>query len=137
MSGIHDDDWQVWPISFWIPAMSYPSPPGLAARNTDSLGEQIQRAYPEAKVVKSLNTMNCNLMGNPALLPEEHVVFVSGNDAGAKATVTMILKDWFGWQSVIDLGDITTARGTEMVLPLWASLLGKVGTPLFNFKIVK
>jgi len=64
-------------------------------------------------------------------------VFVSGNDAEAKATVTLILKNWFGWQSVIDLGDITTARGVEMVLPLWVSLMGKLGTPMFNFKIVK
>ena len=112
-------------------------PPSLLVCNTDSLGEQIQRAFPEAKVVKSLNTMNCNLMVNPGLLAEEHVVFVSGNDAEAKATVTMILKDWFGWQSVIDLGDITTARGVEMVLPLWVSLMGKIGSPMFNFKIVK
>ena len=112
-------------------------PPSLLVCNTDSLGEQIQRAFPEAKVVKSLNTMNCNLMVNPALLPDDHLVFVSGNDAAAKATVTMILKDWFGWKSVVDLGDITTARGVEMVLPLWVSLMGQVGTPLFNFKIVK
>jgi 8-hydroxy-5-deazaflavin:NADPH oxidoreductase len=112
-------------------------PPSLLVCNTDSLGEQIQRAFPEAKVVKSLNTMNCNLMVNPGLLKEDHLVFVSGNDADAKATVTMILQDWFGWQSVIDLGDITTARGTEMMLPLWVSLMGKVGTPMFNFKLVK
>jgi predicted dinucleotide-binding enzyme len=112
-------------------------PPSLSVKDTDSLGEQIQRAFPEAKVVKSLNTMNCNLMVNPGLLKEDHIVFVSGNDAAAKATVTVILKDWFGWQSVIDLGDITTARGTEMVLPLWVSLMSKVGTPMFNFKIVK
>ncbi len=112
-------------------------PPSLLVCNTDSLGEQIQRAFPETKVVKSLNTMNCNLMVNPALLSEDHIVFVSGNDAGAKATVTMILKDWFGWKSVIDLGDITTARGVEMVLPLWVSLMGKIGAPVFNFKIVK
>ena len=112
-------------------------PPSLLVCNTDSLGEQIQRAFPAVKVVKSLNTMNCNLMVNPALLPEDHLVFVSGNDAEAKATVTMILKDWFGWRSIIDLGDITTARGTEMVLPLWVSLMGKVGTPMFNFKLVK
>ena len=112
-------------------------PPSLLVCNTDSLGEQIQRAFPEAKVVKSLNTMNCNLMVTPGLLKEEHVVFVSGNDAEAKATVTMILKDWFGWKSIIDLGDITTARGTEMVLPLWVSLMGTLQTPVFNFKIVK
>jgi 8-hydroxy-5-deazaflavin:NADPH oxidoreductase len=112
-------------------------PPSLLVCNTDSLGEQIQRAFPEAKVVKSLNTMTARIMVNPALLSDDHVVFVSGNDAEAKATVTMILKDWFGWKSVIDLGDITTARGTEMVLPLWVSLMGKLGTPMFNFKIVK
>ena len=104
-------------------------PPSLLVCNTDSLGEQIQRAFPEAKVVKSLNTMNCNLMVNPALLPDDHVVFVSGNDAEAKATVTLILKDWFGWKDVIDLGDITTARGVEMVLPLWVSLMGKLARP--------
>lgn len=112
-------------------------PPSLLVCNTDSLGEQIQRAFPEAKVVKSLNTMNCNLMVNPGLLKEDHLVFVSGNDAAAKATVTMILKDWFGWKSVIDLGDITTARGVEMVLPLWVSLMGTLQTPVFNFKLVK
>lgn len=112
-------------------------PPSLLVCNTDSLGEQIQRAFPETKVVKSLNTMNCNVMVNPALLPEDHVVFVSGNDAEAKATVTALLKDGFGWKSVIDLGDITTSRGVEMVLPLWVSLMAKLGTPLFNFKIVK
>ena len=112
-------------------------PPSLLVCNTDSLGEQIQRSFPDVKVVKSLNTMNANLMVNPGLLKEEHVVFVGGNDAEAKATVTMILKDWFGWKSIIDLGDITTARGTEMVLPLWVSLMGTLQTPVFNFKIVK
>src|SRR5512143_1408527 len=112
-------------------------PPSLLVCNTDSLGEQIQRAFPETTVVKSLNTMNCNLMVNPGLLAEEHVVFVSGNDAEAKATVTALLKDGFGWKSVIDLGDISTARGVEMLLPLWVSLMGKLQTPLFNFKIVK
>ncbi len=112
-------------------------PPSLLICNTDSLGEQIQRAFPEAKVVKSLNTMTARIMVNPAQLSDDHVVFVGGNDAEAKATVTMILKDWFGWKSVIDLGDITTARGTEMLLPLWVSLMGNLGTPVFNFKIVK
>ncbi len=112
-------------------------PPSLLVCNTDSLGEQIQRAFPEVKVVKSLNTMNCNLMVNPGLLAEDHAVFVSGNDAEAKATVTALLKEGFGWKSVIDLGDISTARGVEMVLPLWVSLMGKVGTPMFNFRIVR
>ena len=112
-------------------------PPSLSVCNTDSLGEQIQRAFPAVRVVKTLNTVNCNLMVNAGLLPGEHIIFVSGNDADAKAQVTSILKGWFGWQSVIDLGDITTARATEMMLPIWISLMSKVGTPLFNFAIVK
>lgn len=112
-------------------------PPSLTVCNTDSLGEQIQHAFPQVKVVKTLNTMNCNVMVNPALLSEDHDVFVSGNDADAKARVTDILKNWFGWKSVLDLGDITTARGVEMILPLWVTLLGVAQTPLFNFKVVK
>lgn len=112
-------------------------PPTLSVSNTDSLGEQIQRAFPEAKVVKSLNTMNCKIMVNPSLVPGDHDVFVSGNDKVAKAKVTEILKTWFGWRSVVDLGDITTARGVEQLLPLWLRLLGVFGTANFNVKIVK
>lgn len=112
-------------------------PPTLSVCNTDSLGEQIQREFPEAKVVKTLNTTNCQLMVQPQLLPGAHDVFVSGNDAEAKAAVASILKDWFGWQSVIDLGDITTARGTEQILPIWVRLYGALQTPFFNFKIVR
>lgn len=112
-------------------------PPTLAVCNTDSLGEQIQRAFPQVKVVKTLNTMNAYLMANPAQLPGDHDVFVSGNDVEAKAQVTDFLKHEFGWQSVIDLGDISTARGTEMLLPIWVRLWGALQSPLFNFKIVK
>lgn len=112
-------------------------PPTLAVCNTDSLGEQIQRAFPGLKVVKALNTMNCNVMVNPGLLSEAHDVFISGNDALAKAEVTRLLQREFGWQSVIDLGDISTARGTEMMLPIWVRLWGVLQTPNFNFKIVK
>lgn len=112
-------------------------PPTLSVSNTDSLGEQIQRAFPEAKVVKSLNTMNCKIMVNPSLVPGDHDVFVSGNDKAAKEKVTEILKNWFGWRSVVDLGDISTARGVEQLLPLWVRLLGVFGTANFNVKIVK
>lgn len=111
-------------------------PPSLTVCNTDSLGERIQKAFPAAKVVKTLNTMNCNLMVNPALLPGHHDVFVSGNDQEAKARVTEILRTWFGWKQVVDLGDITTARGTEMMLPIWIRLMGVLHTPMFNFHIV-
>lgn len=111
-------------------------PPTLFVKDTDSLGEQIQRAFPRARVVKSLNTMNADLMGRPGQLSDPGTVFVSGNDAEAKAIVSGLLKD-FGHQDVIDLGDITTARGTEMLLPVWLRLWGALGTPAFNFKIVR
>lgn len=113
-------------------------PPSLSICNTDSLGELIQRSFPEAKVVKSLNTMNCNLMVEPSLVPGDHSVFVSGNDAEAKETVKGILKE-FGWKDhcIIDLGDISTARGAEQILPIWLRLWGVMKTPMFNFNIVK
>jgi hypothetical protein len=112
-------------------------PPTLEVCNTDSLGEQIQRAYPDVKVVKTLNTTTCGVMVNPALVPGEHDMFICGNDAAAKAEVLNILKDWFGWKTVIDLGDISNSRGTEMLLPLWIRLYGVLKTPNFNFKVVK
>jgi predicted dinucleotide-binding enzyme len=113
-------------------------PPTLTVCNTDSLGEQIQRAFPKARVVKTLNTTTALIMVDPAQVGGgDHHIFVSGNDAGAKAKVTELLKHWFGWREVIDLGDITTARGAEMILPLWVRLWSALGTPMFNFKIVR
>jgi predicted dinucleotide-binding enzyme len=112
-------------------------PPTLSVCNSDSVGEQIQRAFPTARVVKTLNTVNCKLMVTPQeLAGGDHDVFVSGNDAVAKAQVTDILKTWFGWRRIIDLGDITTARGVEMYLPLWLRLWGALQTPMLNLKIV-
>lgn len=113
------------------------TPPTLSVCNTDSLAEQIQRTFPKAKVVKTLNTVNCNVMVNPSLVQGDHDVFVCGNDVGAKAKVTEILKNWFGWKSVIDLGDITAARGVEMLIPFWVRMWGVLQTANFNFKIVK
>jgi len=112
-------------------------PPTLTVCNTDSVAEQIQRAFPNSKVVKTLNTMNCNIMVNPSLVPGDHDVFVSGNDAGANEKVITILKSEFGWKSVIDLGDITSARGPEMMMPVWLRLYGVLKTGNFNYKIVK
>jgi len=111
-------------------------PPTLSICNTDSLGEVLQKQFPDVKVVKTLNTMNCQLMVTPSLLSEETSIFMSGNDADAKKTVGKLLND-FGWKEVIDLGDITTARGTEQLLPIWIRLMSTLGTPMFNFKIVK
>lgn len=103
-------------------------PPSLLVANSDSLAEQVQRAYPGARVVKTLNTMNCDVMVRPELVPGEHVVFVAGDDAQAKAAVTAMLGE-FGWPAgrILDLGGIDAARATEMFLPLWIRLYGAVG----------
>ena len=110
----------------------------LTVCNTDSLGEQIQRAFPEARVVKTLNTMNNQLMIHPERVPGAHSVFVSGDDAEAKQLVTGMLES-FGWpaESVVDLGGIETARGVEMYLVLWISMMQAGGTPDFNVNVVR
>ena len=111
-------------------------PPSLFVCNTDSLGEQIQRAFPNTNVVKAFNTMTAAVMVNPALVPGDHTVFMSGNDESAKAKVRAIMQS-FGWkeENIMDMGDITTARGTEQLLPIWVRLYGKLQNPLFNFHI--
>ena len=111
-------------------------PPTLFASNDTSLGEQLQAAFPTAHFVKSLNTMYNGLMVNPRALGEDSTVFVSGNDAHAKATVTAILKE-FGWKDteILDLGDITTARGTESLLPVWLRVYSATKNVFFNFKV--
>jgi predicted dinucleotide-binding enzyme len=112
-------------------------PPSLFVSNTDSLAEQVQRRFPKARVVKALNTMNCAIMVNPRLLPDAHHTFLSGNDAAAKAEVTSLLRQ-FGWrdEEIVDLGDVTTARGPESLLPLWLRVWGATKNGTFNFKIV-
>ncbi len=113
-------------------------PPSLTVCNTDSLAEQIQRALPKALVVKALNTVNAMVMANPQVVAGgDHHLFICGNDAGAKEKVSGLLKTWFGWKNIIDLGDIKTARGSEMILPIWVSLMGALKTPMFNFRIVQ
>lgn len=113
-------------------------PPTLFAGNTDSLGERLQAAFPETKVIKTLNTVTADLMVDPGRVGGgDHVMFISGNDVAAKATVGEFLKTQFGWKELVDLGDISTARGTESYLPLWLRLWGALKTPYFNVKIVK
>lgn len=112
-------------------------PPALFVANNDSLGERIQAAFPEARVVKTLNTMNAGLMVEPGTLAGgDHTVFVSGDDAEAKAVVADLLRS-FGHTDVLDLGDITSARGAEMMLPLWLRLFGALGTAAFQIKVVR
>ncbi len=112
-------------------------PPSLFVSNTDSLGEQLQKALPDSHVVKSLNTMTVFVQVNPAVVPGDHTVFLGGNNAGAKEKVKDLLRI-YGWidKNMIDVGDITTSRGVEQVLPLWVRLYGTLQTPMFNFNVV-
>lgn len=111
-------------------------PPSLSVCNTVSLGEQVQAAFPDTLVVKTLNTLNAYLMTNPALLKGPHHIFVSSNHAEAKTQVRALLVE-MGWpqESILDFGDITFARATEMLLPIWIRLYMTKGTPMFNFYI--
>ena len=108
----------------------------LTVANTDSLGEQIQRAFPAAKVVKALNTMNYRVQTNPTIVHGDSDVFICGNDAKAKAKVTEIL-GWLGWKSVMDLGGIDRARGMEAILLIWFAISQKYNFQPLNFRIVK
>lgn len=113
-------------------------PPTLFVANTDSLAEQIQRAFPETQVVKALNTLTAALMVNPQALAEgDHTLFICGNSAEAKARVSALLAEWFGWRDILDIGDLTGARATEALLPLWVRLYLKFGTANIQFKVVR
>ena len=111
-------------------------PPTLLVKDTDSMAEQIQRAHPSARVVKTLNTMNAGVMVDPGRLPEPSTVFVSGDDPDAKAVVTELLVS-LGHTDVLDLGGLDTARGVEMFLPLWIRTYQALGTPDFNIRVVR
>jgi predicted dinucleotide-binding enzyme len=106
--------------------------------NTNSLGEEIQKTFPGTKVVKTLNTMWCGLMVNPAMIGGgDHTNYICGNDEDAKSKVKSLLYE-FGWkdENILDLGDISSARGTEAVLPIWLRIWGATQNGAFNFKIV-
>jgi predicted dinucleotide-binding enzyme len=112
-------------------------PPTLFVKDTDSLAEQIQSTFPDVRVVKALNTMTAALQVNPAMLANgDHSVFVAGNDAEAKKAVIRVLES-YGHTDIIDLGDLSTARGCEMMLPMWVRLMSALGTPILNFKVVR
>lgn len=112
-------------------------PPSLLVTNTDSLGEQIQRAFPKLKVVKTLNTVTASIMVNPKQVADgDHDLFICGDDVNAKASVVRMLHE-FGWVNIHDLGDITNSRALEAMLLIWVRLYGKLGTGMFNFKVVR
>jgi predicted dinucleotide-binding enzyme len=107
----------------------------LAFGMDDSLGERLQALCPELRVVKTLNTVNCSVMVDPGRAPGEHSVFVCGNDPAAKREVERILREWLGWQDVIDLGDISAARATESYMLLWLKLWSTFKTLDLNIQV--
>ena len=113
-------------------------PPVIGVAPDDSVGERIQAAFPDARVVKALNTMNTSVMVAPGSLGESTNAFVCGNDDAAKAQVIELLET-FGWLSgdIVDLGDISAARGAELYVALWMRLMGALGTPAFNIRLVR
>ena len=113
-------------------------PPKVSQPDGPSLGEHIQEAFPEARVVKTLNTMNAAVLVHPRSLPGAHSVFVAGDDIDAKAVAAALLEG-FGWrpEEIIDVGGISAARGLELYLPLWLSLIGSLGSPSFNVSVVR
>jgi predicted dinucleotide-binding enzyme len=113
-------------------------PPSLSTPNGDSLAEQIQRAYPNTRVVKALNTMTAAVMVDPGRVGAgEHDVFICGNDVAAKAQVSAILRNDFGWKTVHDFGDITGARGLEAYVQFWVRAWGTLGTADFNLRLIR
>jgi predicted dinucleotide-binding enzyme len=112
-------------------------PPSLTVFGKDSLAEQIQRAFPMTKVVKTLNTVTARVMTHLLEVADgDHHVFISGNDVDAKEQVIDLLRS-FGWINIFDLGDLSTARGTEAYLLLWVRLYGTMNTSMINIKIIK
>jgi predicted dinucleotide-binding enzyme len=113
-------------------------PPRLAFGTDDSLGERIQRAFPEVRVVKTLNTMHVNVMVDPARVPGRHNVFLSGDHDEAKDIVANLLAE-FGWprDAMIDLGGIQSARATELYAPLLFSLMASLATTDVNIGVAR
>ena len=117
---------------------SHGMPPTLFVGNTDSLAEQIQRALPATKVIKAFNTMSAAMMVDPgSLAGGDHSLFLCGNDADAKARATAMFSEWFGWRDILDIGDLTGARATEALLPIWIRLNMKFAGAPIQFKIVR
>jgi predicted dinucleotide-binding enzyme len=112
-------------------------PPTLSVKDTDSLAEQIQRAFPEARVVKALNTVNAVVMVDPSRVGDGGTtIFAASDDADARAVVVGLLQQ-IGWRDVIEFDQLSVARGLEMWLPLWVRLMGRLGTPDFNIAVVR
>ncbi|GAA1937473.1 NADPH-dependent F420 reductase [Kitasatospora viridis] len=124
-------------VSNWLD-FSAGFPPKVVVPDEGSLVEHLQAAFPGARFVKTLNTVNIKVMVSPQEVPGRHAIFVSADDAGAKAQAVELLRS-FGWtdEQITDLGGLATARGTETYLNLWLLLYGKIGHGSFNISLVE
>lgn len=112
-------------------------PPRLAVDDTESLAERLQRNFPEARVVKALNTVTASVMVDPGKVGDgDTTVFVASDDAEARAVATGLLEQ-LGWRDIVEFDELAAARGLEMYLPLWVRLMGRLGSPNFNIKLVR
>jgi 8-hydroxy-5-deazaflavin:NADPH oxidoreductase len=114
-------------------------PPSLLLQYTGftSLGEEIQRAFPEVHVVKAFNTVSAFAMADAGYVPGDHDLFIAGNNAEAKTKVQTLAREEFGWKSFVDLGDIVGARASEHLLPLWVRMFMLGSSPKINLKLVR
>jgi 8-hydroxy-5-deazaflavin:NADPH oxidoreductase len=112
-------------------------PPVVGISNRESVGEMIQRAFPDARVVKTLNTVNADVMVDPARVPGEHVMPVCGNEEAKRAAAELLGE--FGWPAdrIVDLGDISAAIGMEMYVVYWVRLWQALGSTSFNVAICR
>ncbi len=117
---------------------SHGFPPTVVQPEGRSLAESIQAAFPEARVVKALNTMNADVMVHPRSLSGSHAVLIAGDDSEAKSVVAVLLRG-FGWtaEEVLDVGELHASRGLELYLPLWLNLMASLGSPAFNIAVVR
>lgn len=110
-------------------------PPGLAVSGKDSGGEQVQRAAPDARVVKCWNTVGNALMFNPDLPGGPPTMFICGDDAAAKAQVSALLAE-VGWEAA-DVGGIAASRYLEALCIVWVATAAKTGQWNQAFKLLK
>lgn len=116
--------------------MSPNAPPSLGVSGADSAGERFQRWLPDAHVVKAFNTIGNTLFFHPKLPGGPPDMFICGNDAAAKATVTQILHS-FGWSSVVDIGGIEGARELESLCILWVKSALALGNWSMGFRLLR
>lgn len=111
-------------------------PPHLLFGGTDSLGERVQAALPDAKVVKCFNTVSNTRMVDPSFEGGTPPMFVCGDDVGAKARAEGLLAE-LGWPGVLDVGDIRSSRYLEALVPLWVRVGAVLDTYEHAFAVVR